>query len=341
MNSEDEEQKDMASLIDETPDAKAWVDRYIATPPHGARLGRMVSATIWTDGYLENGEPLGGSDPSAMVAEINNRGWPLTHGHDPGLPAGRVIAAHLFTSPGGTRFIAAILAYYEPDHLRSFRALGIDPSPPAAPPESLTLFPDMQIQVGVDRREVADSWVEELLQTPPVPVERVSLSHNAAESVAELIRIGLPFAALVWNPLVKTIGEQAGKDIYAGVARWLQKLWEKVKELRDPIIEIQSQQLGCTVSFLLRGRDVKHHYDAHAGLSGAAVQAAKLIDSFRERDSRLISLVYEFEQSRWVPSFAVMEGGQIVSDRSILIAYEQVPKSLSMGLLLNEHEEDA
>lgn len=330
----------MASLIDETPDAKAWVDRYIAAPPHGTDLGRMVSATIWTDGYLENGEPLGGSDPSAIVAEINNRGWPLTHGHDPGLPAGRVIAAHLFTSPNGTRFIAAIVAYYEPDHLRSFMALGIDPSPLAAPPKSLPLFPNMHIQVGVDRREVADSWVEELLQTPPVPVERVNLSHNAAESVAELIRIGLPFAALVWNPLIKTIGEQAGKDIYAGVTHWLHRLWEKVKVLRDPIIEIQSQQLGCTVSFLLRGRNVQQHYEAHAALSGAAVQAGSLINSFRERNLRPISLVYEFEQSRWVPSFAVIEGGQIVSDRGILIAYEQVPKSLSMGLLLNEKEEN-
>jgi len=330
----------MASLIDETPDAKAWVDRYIAAPPHGAGLGRMVSATIWTDGYLENGEPLGGSDPSVMVAEINDRGWPLTHGHDPGLPAGRVIAARLFVSPNGTRFIAAILAYYEPDHLRSFRALGIDPSPQAAPPESLPLFPNMHIQVGVDRREVADSWVEELLQTPPVPVKRVNLSHNAAESVVELIRIGLPFAALVWNPLIRTIGEQAGKDIYAGVTRWLHRLWEKVKELRDPIIEIQSQQVGCTVSFLLRGRNVQQHYEAHAALSGAAVQAGSLINSFRERNLRPISLVYEFEQSRWVPSFAVIEGGQIVSDRGILIAYEQVPKSLSMGLLLNEKEEN-
>jgi hypothetical protein len=334
----DEKEKDMASLIDETPEAKAWVDEYLAAPPHGNNLGRLVGAVIWTDGFLENGEPLGGSDPSAKVAEINDRGWPLTHGHDPGLPAGRVIAARVFKSPSGTRFIAAILAYYEPEHVKSFTALGVDPTPSTPPPESLPVFPGFRIQVGIDQREVADPWVEELFENAPVPVERVNLSHNAADPVAELIRIGLPFTALVWNPLVKTIGEQAGRDIYAGIARWLQKLWEKLKDLRDPIVEIQSHHNSCTVSFLLRGRDVKQHYDAHAALSSAAVQAAKLIDNFEELNARLISLVYEFEQSRWVPSFGVMEGGQIVSDRGILIAYEQVPKNLSMGLLLNEEE---
>lgn len=140
----------MAFLIDETPEAKAWVDRYIATPSRGDRLGRLVSAVIWTDGFLENGEPLGGSDPSAMVTEINDRGWPLTHGHDPGLPAGRVIAARVFKSPNGTQFIAAILAYYELDQIKSFTALGVDPSPSVTPPESLPVCPDIRIQVGVD-----------------------------------------------------------------------------------------------------------------------------------------------------------------------------------------------
>ena len=333
-------EESMAFLIDETPEAKTWVEQYLAAQPSGDRLGRLVSAVIWTDGYLEDGKPIGGSDPSVIVNEINEQGWPLLHGHDPGLPAGRIIAARAFASPSGDRFVAAILAYYESEHLLTFAALGADPFPAVALPTTLTTIEGARIQFVVDRREVAESWLDAVFKEAPLSVERVDASYNAADSLKELIRVGLPYAALVWNPLVKTIGEQAGKDIYAGIQRWLQKLWKKMEELRDPVVDIQAQYHGCAVSFLLRGRDVEQHYAAHAALSAAAVQAAKLIDRFEEHNPRLITLVYEFEQSRWIPSYGVMTDGRIVSDRGVLIAYEQVPKSLSMGLLRQEKEEN-
>jgi hypothetical protein len=330
----------MAFLIEETPEAKVWIEQYLSSPPVGDQLGRLVSAVIWTDGYLEDGEPIGGSDPAVIVNEINEQGWPLLQGHDPGLPAGRVIAARAFISPSGARFVAAILAYYELEYLLSFAALGVDPFPPAGVPATLNTIEGERIQFVVDRREVAKAWVDEVFKGAPLSVERVDASYNASDSLKELIRIGLPYAALVWNPLVKTIGEQAGKDIYAGIQRWLQKLWRKLKELRDPVVDIQTQYHGCAVSFLLRGSDAEQHYAAHAALSIAAVQAAKLIDRFEEHNPRLVTLVYEFEQSRWIPSYGVMTNGRIVSDRSVLIAYEQVPRALSMGLLLRQQDDD-
>jgi hypothetical protein len=86
----------MPYLIDETPDASAWVQRNLDTLSAGKDLGRLTSAVIWTDSYKENGEPIGGSDPSAIVNEINELGWPLWNGHDPGRPAGRFIGARDF-----------------------------------------------------------------------------------------------------------------------------------------------------------------------------------------------------------------------------------------------------
>jgi hypothetical protein len=328
----------MAYFIDETPDAKAWVEQYLASAQTKEQLGRLVSAVIWTDGVLEDGEPVGGVDPSAIVSEINEQGWPLLIGHDPGLPAGRVIAARAFTSPSGTRFVAAVLVYYEPEHMVTFSALGIEPFPRAASPTTLRWIPGARIQFGVDRREVAEAWLDEVFEDAPLSVQRIDLSHNAAESVKELIRIGLPYAALVWNPLVKTIGEEAGKDIYAGIYSWLHKLWKKMEELRDPIVDVQSHHRGCTVSFLLRGRDVQQHYAAYAALSAAATQAAELIDRFKQHNPQLITLVYEYEKARWVPSYGIMDGGRVVSDRDVLIEYEQVPRGLSMGLVQPSEE---
>jgi hypothetical protein len=94
------------------------------------------------------------------------------------------------------------------------------------------------------------------------------------------------------------------------------------------------------VSFLFRGRDVEQHYAAHAALPAAAAQAAKLIDTFAQFNPKIITLFYEFEQARWIPSYGILIDGRIVSDRGILIAYEQIPKSLSMGLLLREEQDE-
>jgi len=328
----------MAFLIDETPEANSWVEKQLAPSASGHHVGRLTGAVIWTDSYRENGEPIGGSDPSLLVREINDRGLPLLHGHDPGSPAGRVIAARSFTSPSGIRFIAAILAYYDAEHLLNFATLGIDPSPIVQLPTELREYEDARIQFAVDPREVPAAWLVEASAEAPIPVESLSLSHNAAESVRELLRIGLPYAALVWNPLVKTIAEQAGKDIYAGISLWLQKLWGKMRDLRDPIVELQSQHYGCIVSFLIRGRDLEKHLAAHAALAEAAVQATVLIDRFRHDHPGLITLVYEFEDSRWIPSYGIMGDGRIVSDRNLLIAYEHAPRSLSIGLLRKNDE---
>jgi hypothetical protein len=330
----------MSLLIDETPDAAVWVERTLGGVPMAESLGRLASAVIWTDSYLQDGEPIGGNDPSPIVDEINEQGLPLLHGHDPGRPAGRFIAAHAFTSPGGIQFVAAILAYYEPDSLLSFASFGINPFPVATLPTRLGLPAGARIELAADRRDVPDQWLDEVSEEAPLFVKQVRSSQNDAESLKDLIHVGLPYAALLWNPLVKSFGEQAGKDIYAAVHQWLQKLWKKSKERRDPILDIQAHHNGCTVSFLFRGRDVEQHYAAHAALPAAAAQAAKLIDTFAQFNPKIITLFYEFEQARWIPSYGILIDGRIVSDRGILIAYEQIPKSLSMGLLLREEQDE-
>ena len=96
-------------------------------------------------------------------------------------------------------------------------------------------------------------------------------------------------------------------------------------------------QDGCEVSFLFRGKDVKQNYDAHDALPIAAAQAAKLITGMKSNCvAPPVSLVYEFEpqNSRWFPSYATLDNGQLVSDRNILIAIEQLPTNLSLGIEL-------
>lgn len=323
----------MRNLLNDTPEALAWVDQTISTSSKEGALGTIVSAVLWTDDVCPDGEPVGGDDPSALINEINAQGLPMFRGHDPGFPVGRTLAAKLFTGPGGVKFVAAILTLYEDRQRLSFSKLGIDPSPVVSSPTMLqSLGNDCWMSFATDPREVDKQWVDEVLADVPLRVERVELSHNAAEPQSELIRITLAFVALVWNPFVTTIATEAGKDVYAGIRQWLRGVWNKLAQRRSPIVVVQSSQDGCEVSFLFRGKDVKRHYDAHDALPMAAVQAAKLIAGMKSNQLAPISLVYEFEEGRWFPSYAILKGGQIVSDRNLLIAVEQLPKSLSIGI---------
>lgn len=137
--------------------------------------------------------------------------------------------------------------------------------------------------------------------------------------------------ARVWNPFVKTIASEAGKDVYAAIRKWLRNVWDRLAERRNPIVAVQSSQDGCEVFFLFRGKDVKRHYDAHDALPVAAAQAATLIAGMKSQEIAPVSLVYEFEDARWFPSYAILVGGQLVSDRNLFIAVEQLPNGLSIG----------
>ncbi len=323
----------MSTLIDDTTEAATWVDQVISERLQGRGFGKMVSAVLWVNNPDQDAEPVGGDDPTAFIDEINAQGWPIFRGHDPGYPVGRTIAAKLFTSPGGARFVAAILALYKDESRLSFRELSIDPSPVVSSPNTLqALDGDYWLDFATDPREVDSLWVDEVLSEAPLKVNRVELSHNSAEPQSELIRIGMIFAALVWNPLVTTVSTEAGKDIYTGIRKWLRNFWNKLADCKKPVVVVQSYQDGCEVSFLFRGKTVKENYDAHDALPLAAVQAAKLIANMKTKGVAPLSLVYEFDEARWFPSYATLEGGQIISDRTLLIAVEQLPKGLSIGV---------
>jgi hypothetical protein len=89
------------------------------------------------------------------------------------------------------------------------------------------------------------------------------------------------------------------------------------------------------VSFLFRGSDVKRHYAAHDALPGAAAQAAQLVANLKNRGREPKSILYEFhtEELKWFPSFIELEDGKLITDNVILIAVEQLPSSLSLGIM--------
>ena len=323
------------SLLAGHTDANAWADSIKKAYLSNHVFDKLLTGVVWTNDVGEGGEPIVPIDPSVLVEWINTDGLPLLKGHDPGFPVGRVLAAEAFTGSRGVKFVAAIFGYYSQEKLISFRDLGLDSTPAAHPPRSLPPLPDgTWIQLETDPREVDSGWLEDVIRDAPLRVERKELSHNAAEPLTELIRIGLPYIVLVWNPFVKSIATEAGKDAYAGICRWLQSLWEKLGSRRSPIVQVVAHQNGCQVSFLFRGNDVGINYTAHEALSVAAAQAAQLLTNMKERGVAPRSLVYEFESrdGKWFPSYAELRDGRLISDRNFLIAVEQMPSGLSLGI---------
>lgn len=324
----------MNDLFEETPAAQAWADSVISSHSTGI-FGELVPAIIWTDVSDDDGNLLVPLDPSVLVAKINSNPLSLLHNHDPGKPKGQTILSASFETQDGKKFVAAILGYYAGGDVLSFQRMGVDINAIVQPPATLPVLPDSAwIEVGIDPREVDEAWLDLITGDAPIRIKRTELSHNASESISELILIAVPILVIVWSPFSTTIAEEAAKDVYAGIKSWMRKLFERLSERRNPILEIQSMHDGCGISFLLRGKNINQHYAAHDAFSDAAVQAAQLVTNLKARGLPSKKLVYEFDKEalKWFPSFAILNDDRIITDNTGLIAIEMLPKELSLGI---------
>ncbi|WP_084360884.1 hypothetical protein [Hydrogenophaga palleronii] len=324
----------MADLINDSSAAKVWVEK--ALQRHSDSIfGKLVSAVIWSDTRGPNGHPLVDVSPEALIAKFARSPLILLHNHDPGQPKGQVLEAACFVDQDGMRFVAAILGFYAGGDVLNFRDLDIDTETPVPAAESLPSLPeDCWIEIAFDPREVDDEWFEQVGRDAPLSIVKSPLSHNSAEFAHELIRVGLIYLAIAWNPLVTSIASEAGKAAYSATHAWVRKLLERLAERRNPILDFHTFYDDCQMSFLLRGRDLKLHYAAHDVLPAAVAQAQSLVTKLKVRSSPARQLVYEFskETLRWYPSFVILSDGRMITDSVKLIAIENLPTGLSLGL---------
>lgn len=325
----------MSDLFSSSPEALVWFNSVKAQHcERDSPFGRFVPGIFWVDEPGPDGEPIGGADPTPLVDEINDVGWPLLDNHDPGRPLGRVLAARVFTSPGGVKFAVQLTGLYDEASRRSFDEAGLNARVEARPPLVIDTTPgEWWIEVLHDPREYDDAWIEDATSELPLPLKRHHASHNAAEAVVELLRVGLPYLVLTWNPLTTTIAKEAGKDIYEGVRDWLRALLVRVQDRKNPVVSVQTSIDGCSLLFLFRGRDPATLRVAHDDLARAALQAGALVDAAKKRGLRPETLAYEYAvETGWFPSYAVLEDGRLISDANILVALEQSRSELSVGI---------
>lgn len=331
------EARGLPSLVDDCPEAEAWIDSAVTAHKATGIYGRLAGSVVWSDHNGADGKAILPLDPAELVARINVEALPLLHEHDPGWPIGKVLEADHFKTRTGQRFVAAILGFYDPSVLHSFAALGLDGDPLGDVPAILPALPtDFHIKLAADSREVSAAIMAVIVEGLEAPVEFEERSHNAADAVSQLVVIGLPFALLVWNPLITTLAQEAGKDLYRQGRTGLRSILDRVGVLNNPLVEIQSFQQGCVVSFLIRGREEGLHVAANAALGEAAARAHKLIGTVIEAGEEPVRLVYEFKRGsgRWSASFLELADGRLVSDTLKLIAAEHLPTGLSLGLTI-------
>lgn len=316
------------------PEARDWVKAAIQRHSNGI-YGEIKSAVIWTNEKDINGELIVPVDPTKLVAKINDDPFIILHNHDPGMPKGQMLESAYFQSDSGEEFVAAVLGFYAGGDVLEFANLNFDlnsikQSPKILPPMPLEYW----IELAVDPREVDTEWLDQVTAYAPLRVKHTELSHNALEVEQELIRLGLGYLAIVWNPFVTAVASEAGKRTYAALHEWLSKLLRSMADRRNPLLAISSSQDGCLISFLLRGKDVKQHDMAHKALSGAGVQALELITKLKERGNPAKELIYEWDKDayKWYPTYAVLSDKRIIVDRVTLIALERIPTELSLGI---------
>lgn len=330
----------LPDLIAACPEATAWVGKQMAEDARNDAFEWIAASVVWSDVNGPDGKPLVPIDPVALATKINAEPFDLLRGHDPGFQIGKCLAAEAFVGNDNKRFVAAMLGFYGKKRL-SFYDFKLDSVPVIASPSRLPeLTGDCWIELCYDPKEVDEIWIANILDIAPLRVERERLSHNAAESLIELVRVGLPYIALVWNPFVTAIATEAGKDTYASLRNWVRKLLGKLAEQRNPVLEIQSYHEGCYISFIFRGVDVKRHYAAHDAHPLAAHRAAILVANMKRAGVAAKKIVYEFSEEGgvWFPSYAELYDGRFVTDNQFLIAVENVPSGLSLGISFGKED---
>lgn len=298
-------------------------------------FGRIASGVVWTDAPID-GFSLREHDPDQIVRTIE--GVEILRNHDPGLLEGRALAAKAFTSPEGRRFVAVIFGFYTPEKQMNFATLGLNAKAIPVLPTSLPApQEDWRLDLQCDPREVSLEWVNDVSRNAPLPVLFEENSNNSLDSVIELLHVGLPYATLVWSPVVTGLTEQ-GRAIYSGIRDWFRQLWLRLGDRTRSVICINSHHRGCDVRFIFRGSDASHLQRAHDLLPRAAAQAANIITDAKRRGLVPRRLTYECDgpESAWHASYLLLDDGTLVSDDSRLLPLDQLSKGLSLGLTLDQ-----
>jgi hypothetical protein len=323
----------MANLLAESSDARAWAEATTTSLKVRSEFGSFTQGVLWA----EASEPAKSISivPEQLAEQINAQGQALLLGHDPGKPLGRVLAAKVFKALDGRKFIAGVLGFYNGAAQAGFSQFGVDLSAEPSPPTSLPSLNEKQwIEIAVDPRDVENAWVNLAAEGAPIQVKRQALNNNAAEATTELIRLTLPYVALIWNPFVTAIASEAGKDVYKALRGWVANFMRRVSERKNPLLVIQASLGECDVSFIVRGNDVDTLLAARETLEAAALQAERLVRTLVEKRTPARTLFYEFDKARkiWLPSYAVLKDGRLISDNSALLLTENLPQGLSLGL---------
>lgn len=324
----------MSNLITDTPEALLWVEAEMSRHDLGI-YGHLKPGVIWTDARAADGSLLVEASPSSLVSAFHLKRNPLLRDHDPGRPVGDVLDAASFVGPLGQQFVVAIIGYYAREKIHTLSDMGLADIPAPDVDWLPDLADDVYVKIATDPRDVPDAWIDDVASASPLPVVRDPLSHNSNDTLIELIRIGLPYAVIVWNPFVKSFATEAGKAAYAGVHAWLKSVIRRASERKSPCVCIEGVQNGCEVSYLIRGNDVELSCAAYEGLSEAAAQAARLISTLINRGMPAARLVYEFDAQarRWYPSYAVLDNGRLIANTpSLIAAAADLPAELSVGL---------
>ena len=324
----------MSDLLTNCPEAGAWINEVKAEYATSKIYEEIRGSVIWTNAVGADGKLLVPLEPALAVEAINRDDFPLRKGHDPGLPVGEVLKAATFTALDGTVFIAAVLGLYGNARL-SFADIDLDPAPEPQSSGDLPWLPEAcWLNVGTDPREIEPAWIEDILRDAPVSATHTVLSNNAAQATNELIVFGLALITLFANSFFQTLGSEAAKDGYAAIKGYLRTFLGKLAERKNPIFEVQGYHDECCISFIFRGTDVSRHYLAYDALPLAVARAATMAAKMKASGYPANQLVYEFhaEDLLWVPSFAILKDGRLVTDNCKLIAIEQLPSGLSIGM---------
>ena len=337
-------------LIAESPEAQEFlrsagsnIERYRLFPQeHFAEIHPGILATSAVDRQNEAIDPNCLED---IAAQINKHSLWLMREHNPLLGViGRVLAAGRFYSPkSGLYFVVSVNGFYDLDQLPTFQDLGVDTS---FPHERTYDAPEVEeiaeAKLAYSPHEIPEAIIEEMLERAPEFVSRgAALQARKSAEPTPILTVLASLWLLTNNPFSKKFLERFGdKSADSAIAfiSWLkERVFSKVSSLNaKTLFVLETPYKGCKVEFVISSVDPAILIEATQCVYEAAQSATALVDKLEHLGIQKLIYQYHSPTKKWLPLYAATRTGGVISNRSTLIALDQLEATKRESVLRSE-----
>ena len=325
----------MNRLIEESPEAKDMfetvkrdVDSYKVYA--GERFKDIFAAVLATTGIDGQGDIMGEEQLRQIARKVNEGTvWLSGREHNPfAPPQGRFFKAEVFEADG-KYFVCAVGGVYSVDTFTSFTNAGIDAGDAVSVPEPSTedweASQSQEYEIVVSGENATKTFDDQKLAQTTPPEWKVHVKERVQKGFVDYDVLEVAIFVTCLGAFLKGFFSELGRQTADDVKRLLSSLLQGMPGEDDdsqPVFRLRLSGDGCDIILIANREDPQNQDTDEIAIEqidqGLRV-AANLIEQLDLMEVKEVALVFDPEEHRWEPHYAVtVETGIITDERDEL-----------------------